>query len=331
MRNDIPLNVLDLVPVSAGSDMNAAFDASLDAAKLADELGYERYWYAEHHNTQQLGASATDLLIERAAANTHRIRVGSGGVMLPNHPPLMVAEAFGTLARLHPGRIDLGIGRAPGTDPTTSSLLARSGSAPQAVMRNIADLIGWFGPEGRALSAPVVSGVSAGTNVPIWVLGSSPVGASIAGAMGLPFAVASHFAPDGMQQVIETYRAEFNADAPTAQVDRPRVMVGVNVMVAPTDAEARRLWTTVQQMMVSVRTGARLPLQPAVDPESLPPEAQRLSDAMLRVRAVGSADVVVAELRALAAATGADELITVTYAHDPADRLRSMRLLAEAW
>jgi luciferase family oxidoreductase group 1 len=331
MTRRVPLNILDLVSVSQGSGLTEALDASVACAVLADELGYKRFWYAEHHNSPLLGSNATSLLIARAAERTRRIRIGSGGIMLPNHAPLMVAEAFGTLARFFAGRIDLGIGRAPGTDGLTASMLGRSGSDPQTIARNIYDLTGWFGDDGMAKSAPVSGGVAGGTHVPIWILGSSEEGASIAGQLGLPFVAASHFAPQGLEQILEVYRAAFDPAAPTAQIERPYVMAAVNVVVAPTDSEAQRLWTTTQRMIIGVRTGNRQPLQPPSSPSELSAEQHAFANSFLQVKAVGSPQTACRQLQDLAEKINADELITVTYAYDPAMRQRSLRLLADAW
>ncbi|MEU6130212.1 LLM class flavin-dependent oxidoreductase [Saccharopolyspora sp. NPDC047091] len=327
----VPLDVLDLVSVSEGSTIADAIASSMAAAELADELGYRRVWYAEHHNTPYLGATATALLIAQAADRTERIRVGSGGIMLPNHAPLQVAESFGTLAQLHPGRIDLGLGRAPGTDQITAQLLSRSGADAQSFANSIYDLTGWFGDEGRAHSAPVTAGPATGTHVPLWVLGSTVNGASIAGQLGLPFAVASHFAPADLDEIVEVYRSAFSTEAPTAQLTEPHLMVGVNVVVAPSDEEAARLWTTVQRMFVNVRSGNRRALEAPVDPGAVDERERHFADAMLGINAVGSPETAVRRLEELVARTGADELITVTYCHDPADRLRSLKLLADAW
>ncbi len=322
----VPLSILDLVSISEGSTAAEAIADSMSAARLADELGYHRIWYAEHHNTESIASSATALIIAQAANVTRRIRLGSGGVMLPNHAPLMVAEQYGTLANVHGDRIDLGLGRAPGTDMMTAQALSRSSAEPQAFASNIYDLQGWFGPEGRAHSTPIASVVSAGTNVPIWVLGSTVNGASIAGQLGLPFSVASHFAPDQLDQALQVYRESFTPDAPTAQIEAPRVMVGVNVMVAETDEEARRQYTTVRQMFAAMGRGERGKLAPPVDPDT-----PGLDSPMLRISAVGAPETATGQLRALVERTGADELITVTYSHDPTVRERSLRLLADAW
>jgi luciferase family oxidoreductase group 1 len=327
----VPINLLDLVSVSQGQTMSDAVAASMQAAQLADTLGYGRVWYAEHHNTTHLGASATALLIARAASLTSRIRVGAGGVMLPNHAPLIVSEQFGTLVHFFGDRIDLGLGRAPGTDPLTAQMLARSGADPQSFANSVYDLTGWFGSNGRANSAPVVSGVSAGTGVPIWILGSTVNGASIAGQLGLPFCFASHFAPAQLHEALQVYRSAFDPSAVTAQLEAPYVMAGINVVVADADAEATRLWTTVQQMFLDVRSGNRRPLQPPVATEKIGAGETALAESMLSIKAVGSPDTARQALEDFTDATGVDELITVTYAHEPGDRMRSIELLAKNW
>lgn len=319
-----------MVSISEGATAREAIAASLESAALADGLGYKRLWFAEHHNTPNLAASATDLLISQAAAATERIRVGSGGVMLPNHSPLMVAERYGTLANLYGDRIDLGLGRAPGTDQMTAQMLGRSSAEPQAFAQAIYDMQGWFSANGTAHSAPIVSAVSAGMNVPIWVLGSTVNGASIAGQLGLPFSVASHFAPDQLDAAIRVYRENFTTDVPTAQIDEPYVMAGINVMVADTDDEAQREFTVLEQMFFDVVRNRRRKIQPPMDPAELAALGGR-DQAMLRIKAVGTPDTVRTQLAEFVERTGADELITVTYAYDPAVRDRSLKLLADAW
>ena len=326
----VPLSILDLVSISEGCTARDAIQASMDSARLADRLGYRRLWFAEHHNTPNLAASSTALLISQAATATERIRVGSGGVMLPNHAPLMVAEQYGTLANMHGDRIDLGLGRAPGTDQMTAQALNRSSAEPQAFAQSIYDMQGWFSKDGTARSMPIVSAVSAGTEVPIWVLGSTVNGASIAGQLGLPFSIASHFAPDQVTEAIAVYREAFTTEAPTAQIDEPYVMAGINVMVADTDEDAQREFTVVQQMFQDVVTGRRRLLQPPVDPTTLAGRGGADQN-MLRIKAVGAPGTVKEELEAFVARTGADELITVTYAFDPKVRDRSLELLAETW
>ena len=325
----VPLNILDLVSIREGSTAHEGIAESMTSAKLADELGYKRLWSAEHHNTMGLAASATALLISRAASVTEKIRVGSGGVMLPNHAPLMVAEQYGTLANIHGGRIDLGLGRAPGTDGMTAQALARSSAEPQDFAQNIYDMQGWFSDDGQAHTMPIKSAVSAGMNVPIWVLGSTMNGASIAGQLGLPFSLASHFAPDQIDIAIKTYRDSFTTDAPTAQIDEPYVMAGINVMVADTDAEAARQFTSVQQMFNDMRTGRRRNLQAPVDPAEI--AAQGGTSPMLSISAVGSPDTATAQMAEFVQRTGADELITVTYAYDQEVQRQSLQLLADAW
>ncbi|WP_085994258.1 LLM class flavin-dependent oxidoreductase [Oceanobacillus senegalensis] len=332
MTKHIPLNVLDLVSISEGQTIREAIEQSLEAAQLLDKLGFKRLWYAEHHNTKSLASMATSNLIGLAAKMTERIRVGSGGIMLPNHSPLQVAESFGALAQLFPDRIDLGLGRAPGTDAQAAQLLTRSGSDPQSFANSIFNLMGWFSDEGVAHSVPVTSNVGTGTNVPIWVLGSSMNGASIAGQLGLPYSIATHFTPDNYREKIDIYRSAFKTTAPTAQIEEPYVMAGINVLVAPTDEEAERLWTTTQQYLLDIQTGKQRLLQPPVDPEELGTEQERaMIESMFSIKAVGSPETVRKKLEEFTERTGADELIVVTYTYDPEDRKRSMKMLADLW
>lgn len=323
----VPLSVLDLVGISEGATPRDAIEDSMKLAKIADTLGYTRLWFAEHHNTINLASSATSILIGRAASETERIRVGSGGVMLPNHAPLMVAEQYGMLAQMYPGRIDLGLGRAPGTDQMTARALSRSSAEPQEFAQNIYEMQGWFSDRGAGQTMPIVSAVSAGTNVPIWVLGSTVNGASIAGQLGLPFSIASHFAPDQVNQAIAVYRESFTTEAPTAQIEKPYVLAGINVLVADTDEEAEREFTTILQMFADTAMGRKRKIQPPIDPE----QAREIDNPMLRIRAVGSPENVVRRLDEFVEETGADEIITTTYSYDPAVRERSLKLLAENW
>lgn len=332
MAKHIPLNVLDHVSVSEGQTVSEAIEQSIEAAQLLDKLGFKRLWFGEHHNMINLASAANSILIAQAAMVTEKIRVGSGGIMLPNFAPLQVAENFGTLAQMFPNRIDLGLGRAQGTDARTAQLLIRSGSDPQSFANSIYDLTGWFSDEGLAHSVPVTSNVGTGTNVPIWVLGSSMNGASIAGQLGLPFSVASHFTPDNYREKIDLYRSTFKSTAPTAQIEEPYVMAGINVLVAPTDEEAQRLWTTTQQFLLDAQTGKQQLLQPPVDPEEIGTEQERaLIESMFSNKAVGSPETVRKKLEEFTEYSGADELIVVTYTYDPEDRKRSMELLAELW
>lgn len=332
MKKNIPLNVLELVSVSEGQTIKETLEQALEAAQLVDKLGFKRLWFAEHHNSIFSASMATSNLIGLAAQVTERIRVGSGGIMLPNHAPLQVAENFGTVAQLFPNRIDLGLGRAPGTDAQTAQLLTRSGSDAQSFANSIHDLIGWFSDEGLGHSVPVTSNVGTGTNVPIWVLGSSVNGASIAGQLGLPYSIASHFTPDNYREKIDLYRSAFKSTAPTAQIEEPYVMAGINVVVAPTDEEAQRIWTTTQQMLLDMQTGKQRLLQPPVDPEELGTEQERARmESMFSLKAVGSPETVRKRLEEFAEDSGADELIVVTYTYDPEDRKRSMEMLADLW
>lgn len=325
-----PLSILDLVSISEGSTARDAIAASMKSARLADELGYHRLWFAEHHNAANLASSATALLVSQAATVTERIRVGAGGVMLPNHAPLMVAEQYGTLANMHGDRIDLGLGRAPGTDGMTAQALGRSSAEPQAFARSIYDMQGWFSDTGTAHSMPIMSAGSLGMKVPIWVLGSTVNGASIAGQLGLPFSIASHFAPNQVDQAIEVYREAFNPEAATAEIDKPYVMAGINVMVADTDAEAEREFTVLEKMFLDVQRGQSRKLQPPVDPQALAKQGMR-PNPMLSIKAVGAPATAVAQMQAFVDRTGADELIIATYAYDPEVRNQSLRLLAEHW
>lgn len=327
----VPLSILDLVPISEGMTTRAAISASMEGAQAADRLGYERYWFAEHHNTNSLASSATSLLIDRAASLTERIRVGSGGIMLPNHAPLAVIEQFGTLAQFHGDRIDLGLGRAPGTDQLTAQLLARTSAEPSAFIAAVEQMRDWSREESSG-GLPITAEVARGTEVPMWILGSTANGARLAAQLGMPFSVASHFAPFQYLHALHTYRDNFNPDAASAQIEAPRTMVGVNVMVSETDEEAQHQFTTMQQMFLGVITGQRQKIQPPRPIEEVAPE-QLLAqiDQTLSIRAVGSPSSVVRQLEEIVAATDADELIITSYFFDPADRLRSLELLAEAW
>ncbi|HLQ74247.1 MAG TPA: LLM class flavin-dependent oxidoreductase [Bacillota bacterium] len=330
MSKHIPLSVLDLVGIAENQSVKEAIDVSMDHAKLIDELGYKRLWYAEHHNTDGLAAVATPLLIGRAAAETERIRVGSGGIMLPNHSHFRVAEEFGTLGQMYPDRIDLGLGRAPGTDGRTAQLITRSTAEPQEFANQIFDMQNWLGKEGKTPRVPgVTTGVGTNSNVPIWVLGSSMNGATIAGNLGLPYSIATHFMPDGFKEKLNVYREAFDANAPTASLSEPYAMAAINVVVAPTDEEAERIFTTTERMFINIHTGKREKIQPPVDPSEL--DNRHIAEHALSVRAVGSPETVKQKLEEFAEASGVDELIIVTYTYDPEDRKRSLELLADVW
>jgi luciferase family oxidoreductase group 1 len=319
------LSVLDLAPVVEGGDAALALRHTLDLARHVERWGYQRYWLAEHHNMAGVASSATSVLVGYVAAGTERIRVGSGGVMLPNHAPLVVAEHFGTLATLYPGRIDLGLGRAPGTDPLTTRALRRQlRHDDDAFVDDVVELQRYFAPrEGQAVHA--VPG--AGVDVPIWILGSSLYGAQVAAMLGLPFAFASHFAPAMLHQALQVYRQHFR---PSAQWPKPYVMVGVNVVLADSDDQAHRLLTSLQLRFHGIRTGARGPLPRPVDriEDVLPAAALAGVNDMLSVTLVGSPMAAKEQLAQLMEATQADELMATSNIHDHAARLRSYELLA---
>jgi luciferase family oxidoreductase group 1 len=326
----LPLSVLDLSPIVEGGDAGLALRCSLDLARHAEAWGYRRYWVAEHHNLDGVASSATAVLVGHLAAGTSRIRVGSGGVMLPNHAPLVVAEQFGTLATLFPGRIDLGLGRAPGTDRATMRALRRlrepaddGSSFPQEV----AELQAYLSDEGANLPVRAIPG--AGTRVPIWLLGSSLYSAQLAAQRGLPFAFASHFAPELLLQAVHLYRSTFR---PSPAHERPTVMVGVNVVAAEHDDEAAFLATSLTLRFLGLQRGQRGPLPRPVDPavlETLWSPAERAGVMrMMAASAIGSPQTVWRRLQDIVALTQADELIVAGAVHDHAARLRSYALLA---
>ncbi|MEN3298884.1 LLM class flavin-dependent oxidoreductase [Pseudonocardia sp.] len=328
----VPLSVLDLAPVSSGQDVAEALENTTRLARTVDDLGYQRFWLAEHHNSDTFASSATALLIERVASATSRMRVGSGGIMLPNHAPLTVAEQFGTLATLHPGRIDLGLGRAPGTDPRTARALRRGAANTDSFPQDVRTLAGYLAPAGSDRS-PVRAIPGQGTEVPLWMLGSSVASAELAGRLGLPYAFASHFAPYQLDEALAVYRANFDPSGPLASVDRPTVMAGVNVMIADDQESAEALFTTIQQMFLRLASGAPAPLDPPLPELRSMLDAQQAAamDGPLGVSFVGTPDVVRDGLDEFVARTGADELLVVTYAHDPVARRHSYELLADAW
>lgn len=330
MVKNVPLSVLDLVGISEGQTVKEAIADAMKMAQLIDDLGYKRLWYAEHHNTKTLAAMATPILIGRAAALTNRIRVGSGGMMLPNHSPFRIAEEFGTLAQMFPNRIDLGLGRAPGTDPLTAQLLTRSSAEAQDFASYIMDLLGWFSERGESPRIPgVTTVVGTGTNVPIWVLGSSMNGAYIAGKLGLPYAIATHFMPDDFEEKLDYYRKNFHPNAETATIEKPYTMAAVNVVVAQTDEEAQRIFTSTERMFANIRLGKRELIQPPVHPDEL--KERVYAQSALKIQAVGSPETVRNQLETFVEQSGVDELIVVTYTYDLEDRKRSMKLLADLW
>jgi len=322
-----PLSILDLAPIPEGSTAAAALRNSLDLARQAERWGYRRFWLAEHHNAAGIASAATSVVIAHVAAGTETIRVGAGGVMLPNHAPLLIAEQFGTLAELHPGRIDLGLGRAPGTDRLTIAALRRNPAAEDTFPQDVVELQRWLDEprEGQL----VVATPGAGTKVPLWILGSSLYGAQLAAMLGLPYSFASHFAPDALLPALELYRERFQ---PSAQLDRPYAMVAANAIVADTDDEARRLFTSLQQSFTNIHRGRRGKLPPPIDDIEAywRPEEKVRASAMLARSFVGSPETVRAGLAAFAAETQADELILASAIWEHEARLRSYELVSPA-
>ena len=322
----IPLSVLDLAPIAEGSDASRALRNTLDLARNAERWGYDRYWLAEHHGMPGIASAATAVVIGHVAAGTSTIRVGAGGIMLPNHSPLVIAEQFGTLESLHPGRIDLGLGRAPGSDQAVARALRRGPAAAESFPEDVAELLAYFQP---AVPGQVVRAVPGpGLHIPVWILGSSLFGAQLAAAFGLPYAFASHFAPRLLAQAIETYRADFR---PSDRLARPYVMLGLNVFAADTDDEARRSFSSLQQAFVNLRRGHPGPLPPPVDDfdRQLTPMDRLGISEMLACSVVGSPESVQRGLAKFVAATGADELMITSQIFDHAARLRSYEITAE--
>ena len=321
----VPFSVLDLSPIVQGRDAAFALRNTLDLAQHAERWGYRRYWLAEHHNMPGIASAATSIVIGHVAGGTKTIRVGAGGIMLPNHSPLTIAEQFGTLESLYPGRIDLGVGRAPGSDGVTARAMRRNAAdAADAFPQDVLELIGYF----RDAGGPVRAVPGAGLTVPIWILGSSLFGAQLAAALGLPYAFASHFAPTELMRAITVYREQFR---PSDQLDRPHLMLGFNVCAADTDEEARLLFTSLQQAFVNLRRGqpGRLPPPATGFEDSLTPVERSLIAQALSCAAVGSRQTVRAGLDAFIARTGADELIITSQIFDHAARLRSYEILTE--
>ena len=322
------LSMLDLVAVREGGTVAEALAISLRTAQHAEALGFTRYWLAEHHNMPGIASSATAVLIGHIAGKTERIRVGSGGIMLPNHAPLVVAEAFGTLAELYPGRIDLGLGRAPGTDGATMRALRRDRvETEEDFPRDVAELQRLLGPADPHARISATPGTD--THIPIWLLGSSLFSAQLAAMKGLPYAFASHFAPRFLHQAIALYRQLFR---PSATLAKPYVMVGVPVVAAPTDAEAQFLASSTEQRVLGILTGQRgkLPAPIAGFMDSIGPREQAAIRDFLAMSVVGSPDTVRAGFARIQEATEADELILVSDVYDPALRLRSLEIAAQA-
>jgi luciferase family oxidoreductase group 1 len=325
MNGMIPFSILDLAPITEGSDAARSFRNSLDLAQHGERWGYNRFWLAEHHGMPGIASAATSVLIAHVAGGTSRIRVGAGGIMLPNHSPLVIAEQFGTLESLFPGRIDLGLGRAPGSDHVTARALRRNlASDADEFPQDVMELLDYFADAPRR---PVAAVPGAGLNVPVWILGSSTFGAQLAAALGLPYAFASHFAPQMMMQAIEIYRATFR---PSAQLDKPHVMLGFNVFAADSDEEAHLLATSMQQAFVNLRSGRPTRLQPPREGylDNLGPAERGMLDQVLSCSAIGARGTVAAQLEAFIARTGADELMITSQIFDHAKRLRSYEITA---
>ena len=324
-----PLSILDLAPIVEGSDTAEALRRSADLARHAEAHGYHRFWVAEHHNMDGVASSATAVLIGHLAGATKTIRVGSGGVMLPNHAPLVIAEQFGTLATLYPGRIDLGLGRAPGTDQATARALRRTlvGGDEDSFPQDVLELQAYLGPATPGQTVRAIPGI--GTEVPIWILGSSLYGAQLAAWLGLPFAFASHFAPDALEQALRIYRDTYR---PSARWPTPHAMVGVNVVVADSDTEAARLFTSLQLRFLGMQRGQRGPLPKPITPEVLGKlwnDRERAGvERMLAASAHGSPETVRRQLGEIIERTQADELIVACAVHSHEARRRSYELLA---
>jgi len=324
----IPLSILELAVVSQGENSADAIERSVKIARHVEELGYKRVWLAEHHNMEHIASSATSVLIGHLAGKTSTIRVGSGGIMLPNHAPLVIAEQFGTLETLYPGRIDLGLGRAPGTDQLTAMALRRNNMATAYDFpEDIKSLQTFFSASNRNSKVRAFPGE--GLDIPIWILGSSTDSAYLAAKMGLPYAFAAHFAPAQFRTAIEIYRSNFQ---PSAQLDKPYVLACVNIFGAETDDEAEFLVTSLYRMFLGIVTNERVPLQP---PGNLPstfylPEVQDMLQRMTACTFTGSEDSLRKKLSVFIAETGVDELMAVSYIYDMDKRLRSYEILKES-
>ncbi|MEP2775102.1 MAG: LLM class flavin-dependent oxidoreductase [Luteolibacter sp.] len=320
-------SVLDLAPVCEGGDETQAFANSLELAKFVEGEGYHRYWLAEHHNMIGIASAATSVVIGYIAGGTEKIRVGSGGVMLPNHAPLVIAEQFGTLAAMYPGRIDLGLGRAPGGDPKAAAALRRGlGSGGDTFPQDVQELQSYLGDGAGSTGVTAVPGM--GSHVPLYLLGSSDFSARLAAELGLPFAFASHFAPEYLLRALSLYRENYQ---PSGENPEPHVIVAANVFAAQSDAQGYRLFTSLQQQFLGMVRGNRGKLKPAIEPEDLSmsrAEAAQLNK-MMSCSLVGSRDSIVEGLESLLRATGADEIIAASQIYDPAARQESFGIFAE--
>lgn len=323
----IPFSILDLAPIVEGGDAGAALRNALDLARHGERWAYRRFWMAEHHSMPGVASAATATALAYVGAGTSTIRIGAGGIMLPNHAPLVIAEQFGTLESLFPGRVDLGLGRAPGTDQAAARALRRSldGGADR-FPEDVLELIDYFAPAAPDQRVRAIPGE--GLRIPVWILGSSLYGAQLAAMLGLPYAFASHFAPQAMMEAIRLYRESFR---PSEQLKAPYVMLGYNLFAADSDEEAELLATSLQQAFVALRGGRPVPLQPPVAgyPESLAPPERATLDQLFSCSAVGGPDRVKAQIEAFVERTGADELILTSQVYDHAARLRSFEIAAQ--
>ena len=322
----ISFSVLDLSPIVEGGDAAQSLRNTLNLAQHAERWGFQRYWLAEHHGMAGIASAATAVVMAHVAGGTSHIRVGAGGIMLPNHSPLVIAEQFGTLESLFPGRIDLGLGRAPGSDQATARALRRDLNAnPNEFPQDVVELMHYFEPVSEGQRVRAVPG--AGLKVPVWILGSSLFGAQLAAQLGLPFAFASHFAPAQMMQAVELYRSRFS---PSAQLARPYVMLGFNVFAADSDEQGQLLATSMQQAFVNLRSGRPSLLQPPVAAyaDRLGPAERAMLDQVLSCSAIGAPGTVRRQLQAFVDRTGADELMITSQIFDHQARLRSYEITA---
>jgi luciferase family oxidoreductase group 1 len=325
--SNIPLSVLDLAVVSDGKTVGETYDNSVDLARKVESMGFTRYWFAEHHNMATVASSATSLLIGHIAGKTSTIRVGSGGIMLPNHAPLVIAEQFGTLASMYPNRIDLGLGRAPGTDQITAQALRRDPQQGMNFPENIQELRTYLSEENRDSRVRAIPGE--GLDIPVWILGSSTDSARLAGALGLPYAFASHFAPNDLHRALELYRQYFR---PSEQLQEPYVIACVNVTGADTDEEAERLSTSLKRMFLGIITGKRIPLQPPIDSMNgvWHPTERAAVQQMLTYSFVGGPEKLKHDIGAFLDATGVNELMAVGHIYDHGARVHSYEVLKQA-
>lgn len=321
------ISILDLVHVNKDSAPREALHRSLKLAQKAEEFGYQRFWVAEHHNMPSIASAATSVVIAYLAGGTKTIRIGAGGIMLPNHSPLVIAEQFGTLETLYPGRIDLGLGRAPGTDQRTLRALRRDPMSSQSFPQDVQELAAYFDDVKEGQTIQAVPG--GGLHLPLWILGSSTFGAHLAASLGLPYAFASHFAPDALMDALDIYRREFR---PSKQLQRPYVMMGINIIAADTDKEARYHFTSLQQAFANLHRGHRGGFLPPIeDIDSYwSPQEKVLASHMLSYSIVGSPDTIQRGLANIREKTQVDELMVVGSIHDIDARIKSFQLLSEA-